>query len=84
MPTFETGICPMSDLPRDTCAHCRQGTRALPAEVRYEDDPGEVPAAGSMVARFPGTCSNCGNKISPGRTVIAPDGTGGWLCENCT
>lgn len=79
MPTFETDRCPVSDLPVLSCAHCRQGTRALPDPVKYEDDPG----AGSMTARWPGTCSNCGGKIMAGRTVIRPDGSGGWLCADC-
>jgi hypothetical protein len=84
MPTFETSYCPISDLPVETCAHCRQGTRTLPAEVKYDEDPSEAAPPGAMTARYPGTCPGCSSAIRPGRTVIRPDGAGGWICESCT
>jgi hypothetical protein len=44
---------------------------------------GERPARGPWItAAFPGSCTGCGDEITPGDEIRA-SGTGGWLCREC-
>lgn len=90
-----TAYCDFSDLPRDSCAHCRQGLRVLPQVTDQDDRDWHGPAPGHgqhsaplapgpwFPARLHGRCSGSeDHQIAPG-DMIRADGSGGWECENC-
>lgn len=87
--------CDFSDLPADSCAHCKRGMKTLPRVAEQDDRDWHGPAPGGgqhnaplapgpwFAARWPGRCSGDeGHHIAPG-DMIRADGTGGWACENC-
>lgn len=60
------------DLLRRDCGDCKPRPRPVVSLTPV-----------SMVARYPGTCSACGELIAPGdRITRSPEGDG-WVCEYC-
>jgi hypothetical protein len=72
------GYCEFSDLPTDQCGHCHP-----PAPVRDTMIIANEGQRGRWIdAKFHGTCSGCGDHITPGEQIRA-DGEGGWECADC-
>jgi hypothetical protein len=67
--------CDYSDLPVDSCAHCR-GNRLFPEVRRVRTGVVGRP----ITARFPGRCA-CGEAYPPGTTIRSLDGS--WVADCC-
>src|SRR5579859_2433567 len=76
-----TERCDFSDLPVESCAHCRQITTAKTDTMFQANDNGLF--GPWITAKWPGRCSaDYRHVIVPGAQIRA-DGDGGWLCEEC-
>lgn len=72
------GYCEFCDLPLEQCAHGRPAARSRDTMIiANEGQHGRW-----IDAKFHGTCSGCGDHISPGERIRA-DGEGGWECADC-
>jgi len=66
--------CDLTDLLVDQCAcQTHRGEPAPDAGIR----------SGGVVAKFPGICSGCGDRIAIGDLITAVD-SGGWVHAICT
>jgi hypothetical protein len=74
--------CEMSDLPVESCAHCRTGSRTLP-DTMFQANEMDASKLGPQVpAKYHGQCTGCGAPIRPG-DLIRSDGVSGWVDEQC-
>lgn len=80
--TTDDGRCPVTELPKDGCAHCRPA----PARPDPADDEGYGPRDGygpAIPAAYGGACADEGDRIDVGDLIRAhPDG--GWSHVGCT
>jgi hypothetical protein len=71
--------CPLTEMLRDGCAHCRKTPDPFATPTRAARvDTGIGPL---FAARFAGKCA-CGNNFPPGEAIRA-DGLGGYLAPCC-
>lgn len=89
-------LCPRSDLPVSSCAHCRPPAPVLAPTAIDPDDPlaglnfggshpGRPGVGPVIVASMPGWCAcRCGEYIDPDRedTIAMVEGQG-WTLEDC-
>jgi len=65
--------CERSELLVSQCAHCKGLDKAETFEYVVEQ---------KMLAKYPGACSACGDRVIPGETTIGLS-EDGWVCEGC-
>lgn len=71
-----TNLCPLTELPRNGCAHCRghntDPDRLLEADIgsRFE-------------ATYAGSCGNCDGRIRPGDVIARLRDGSGFACTDC-
>lgn len=75
--------CEFSGLTKDSCHHCRPGKATSDTMFQANRNGDGSPSGPLVVARHPGRCPSCGERIIPDETRIAPDGNGRWVCEDC-
>lgn len=68
--------CDYSDLPVESCDHCRRGGRPAPRTVVTAG------IARPIEAKYPGVCRSCFQPYSAG-AQITPSETDGWIAECC-
>lgn len=80
MTTMDSRICPRTDLPAYSCAHCRGLPWNPPRDETTVDifSPGTEPGPWFKAA-FPGRCARCGRQFVEGE-LIRRDGRGAYEC----
>lgn len=68
--------CELTELLVTDCAHCRGITEETLKPPKWSGPSSPIPAA------YPGRCSGCGERITPGDLILS-DKEGGWLGACC-
>lgn len=69
--------CSVTELLVEQCAHCRP-----PAPAADPFDEPTPKLGSSFEARYPGQCSDCGDRFDAG-DEIRSDLSGGYICADC-
>lgn len=76
-----TARCELTELPVDSCAHCR-GNTTTPDEEAATDRVQLINSGRWFHAVHPGVCAVCGTPFDPG-TAIRLEIPRGWRAECC-
>lgn len=69
-------LCPLTELPRNGCAHCRAHPAAL--DRLTGDDVGA-----RFSADYPGGCATCDGRIRVGDVIARLRDGSGYACTEC-
>lgn len=85
-PVTDDQRCTLTELIKEQCAHCKQGTRRPTMVTDLFDGPaggGDHDVVYTFTAQWPGRCHSCDETFGAG-TTVARTLNGDLICGGCT